>query len=366
MREIKNKGLFGTIGGDLLSAAKDPSFHKFLAAAAAIAGGGLAINAAYGAGGLGTASGLGAGASLGPVATSYPVTGGGLIAGTELAPLAAGGLGVGEVAVGAGGIGGGLGGLGGAGGAGGTGIAGTGITGAQALQAAKMVMPVLGAISGGGAGGGGSPGGGGGYGPGGGQVAYNPNGPWNAPINPGMFTTGLQRQAPVTAGIDNLEMLFPELDPALARQFAMSGKTGSNLGGNYFAYGSSPSTPYAAPLSDVDAIPMTVKDGGAIQAFREGGAPHIPEFITGATGHYVKGRGDGQADLIPAMLADGEYVFDSDTVAQLGNGSSDAGAKVLDKMREEIRHHKRSAPVDSIPPKAKSPLEYIKLGMKRK
>jgi hypothetical protein len=181
-----------------------------------------------------------------------------------------------------------------------------------------------------------------------------------------MFTTGLQRQAPVTAGIDNLEMLFPELDPALARQFAMSGKTGSNLGGNYFAYGSSPSTPYAAPLSDVDAIPMTVKDGGAIQAFREGGAPHIPEFITGATGHYVKGRGDGQADLIPAMLADGEYVFDSDTVAQLGNGSSDAGAKVLDKMREEIRHHKRSAPVDSIPPKAKSPLEYIKLGMKRK
>jgi hypothetical protein len=97
----------------------------------------------------------------------------------------------------------------------------------------------------------------------------------------------------------------------------------------------------------------SMKDGGST-------SPHIPEFITGATGHYVKGRGDGQSDDIPAMLADGEYVFDAETVAQLGNGSSDAGAKVLDKMREAIRHHKRSAPIDSIPPKSKSPLEYLK------
>lgn len=87
---------------------------------------------------------------------------------------------------------------------------------------------------------------------------------------------------------------------------------------------------------------------------------HIPEFITGATGHFVQGRGDGQSDDIPAMLADGEYVFDADTVAALGNGSSKAGALQLDKMREAIRKHKRSAPHDKIPPKAKSPLEYLK------
>jgi len=29
-------------------------------------------------------------------------------------------------------------------------------------------------------------------------------------------------------------------------------------------------------------------------------------------------------------------------------------------MREAIRKHKRSAPPDKIPPKAKSPLEYLK------
>ena len=98
-----------------------------------------------------------------------------------------------------------------------------------------------------------------------------------------------------------------------------------------------------------------------ISGFAKGGlAEHNPEFITGATGHHVKGEGDGQSDSIPAMLADGEYVFDADTVAALGNGSNDAGARILDKMRENIRKHKRSAPAGKIPPKAKSPLEYMK------
>ena len=97
---------------------------------------------------------------------------------------------------------------------------------------------------------------------------------------------------------------------------------------------------------------------------KDGGQPHVPEFITGATGHYVKGKGDGQSDDIPAMLADGEYVFDADTVASLGNGSSDAGAKLLDHFRESLRKHKRSAPVDKIPPPA-SPLLYMKEALRK-
>jgi len=361
---VHGGGVLGDIGYDLRSTAKDPLFHKFLLTAAAIGTGGLAANAAFGAGAAGAGGALGAT----PVAEAFPVLGGGALGGTE---LGAAGLGLtdaeatalmGEYAPGA------LGGYGTAG--------ATGLTLADALKYAKMGLSgagILGGLLGGGSGGG-SPGAGGGSGGGSGggagsTIAYNPNGPWNAPITPGTFTTGLHQQTPVTAGAENLKMLFPELDPALARQFAMSGNTGSNLGGNYFAYGSSPPSSNS-PLSEVElfprAAPLTAKDGGVIQAFKDGGAPHIPEFITGTTGHYVKGRGDGQSDDIPAMLADGEYVFDADTVAQLGNGSSDAGAKVLDKMRESLRHHKRSAPVDSIPPKAKSPLEYIKLGMKRK
>lgn len=77
-------------------------------------------------------------------------------------------------------------------------------------------------------------------------------------------------------------------------------------------------------------------------------------------GAYVQGAGDGQSDDIPAMLADGEYVIDAETVAQLGNGSNKAGAKILDGFRENIRSHKRNTPLNKIPPKSKSPLAYLK------
>jgi len=59
------------------------------------------------------------------------------------------------------------------------------------------------------------------------------------------------------------------------------------------------------------------------------------------------------------MLADGEYVFDAQTVADFGNGSNKAGAKMLDAMREAIRAHKRNSPLDSIPPKSKTPEQYL-------
>jgi len=77
-------------------------------------------------------------------------------------------------------------------------------------------------------------------------------------------------------------------------------------------------------------------------------------------GAAVHGPGDGQSDDIPAMLADGEYVIDAETVAQIGNGSTKAGAQALDKFRENIRMHKRSAPVNKIPPKTKALTSYLK------
>jgi hypothetical protein len=51
----------------------------------------------------------------------------------------------------------------------------------------------------------------------------------------------------------------------------------------------------------------------------------------------VMGAGDGQSDHIPAKLSDGEYVMDASTVSALGNGSNDAGARVLDKFRQNVR-----------------------------
>jgi hypothetical protein len=59
----------------------------------------------------------------------------------------------------------------------------------------------------------------------------------------------------------------------------------------------------------------------------------------------LNGPGDGMNDMIPAsidgqqdvLLSDGEYVVPADVVSHLGNGSTDAGARELDKMAERAR-----------------------------
>ena len=80
------------------------------------------------------------------------------------------------------------------------------------------------------------------------------------------------------------------------------------------------------------------------------------------TSRYVRGQGDGQSDKIPAMLSDGEYVMDAESVSALGNGSSEAGAKKLDEFRMNLRKHKRSAPIGKIPPKTKKLNKYMSGG----
>jgi hypothetical protein len=111
---------------------------------------------------------------------------------------------------------------------------------------------------------------------------------------------------------------------------------------------------------------MMPQQQGMPPPMRKGGLPHVSNvpLVEGRmdfrNGSAVHGEGDGQSDDIPAMLADGEYVIDAETVAQIGNGSTKAGAQALDKFRENIRSHKRSAPVNKIPPKTKALTSYLK------
>lgn len=75
---------------------------------------------------------------------------------------------------------------------------------------------------------------------------------------------------------------------------------------------------------------------------------------------YIGGPSGGQDDLVPANLGHGEYVLDADLVAALGDGNNEAGAQRLDAWREKIRKHKRAAGPDEIPPRAKTPAQYMK------
>ena len=85
-----------------------------------------------------------------------------------------------------------------------------------------------------------------------------------------------------------------------------------------------------------------------------------------AMGGYASGglksvHEDGRSDHIPAMLSDGEYVIDAETVALLGNGSNEAGANRLEQMRQEIRKQKGKAlSKGKFSSDAKSPLAYLK------
>ena len=75
--------------------------------------------------------------------------------------------------------------------------------------------------------------------------------------------------------------------------------------------------------------------------------------ITGV-GQYLRGPGDGMSDHIPAQVggpagrqirvAANEYVVPADVVSHLGNGSSDAGAKVLDRMGSKVRRARTGNP----------------------
>ena len=62
-------------------------------------------------------------------------------------------------------------------------------------------------------------------------------------------------------------------------------------------------------------------------------------------GKYLNGNTDGMADKVPATidgkqpaaLSDGEFVIPADVVSHLGNGNSDAGAKILEQMMTRVR-----------------------------
>lgn len=99
----------------------------------------------------------------------------------------------------------------------------------------------------------------------------------------------------------------------------------------------------------------------------EGGDVHVPEFYSegGLKHRYVKGKGDGTSDDVPAMLANGEFVIPADVVSDLGNGSNQSGAKVLDSFLSVIRAHKQKHDPSKLPPDSKGPLAYL-LAAKKK
>jgi hypothetical protein len=176
----------------------------------------------------------------------------------------------------------------------------------------------------------------------------------SSPINIGALRAS---QAPLTSFTPTTSMVNPlarPLNQVIPTQMADGGAA-------YYTYGQQ-----VDPLQYLQGMAQGgMAHGGLNEVHHADNAPLVQGRKDYRAGSAVTGPGDGQSDDIPAMLADGEYVFDADTVAQLGNGSTKAGSKILDRFREELRAHKRSAPVNKIPPPAKSPLAYLAAAQKK-
>ena len=104
--------------------------------------------------------------------------------------------------------------------------------------------------------------------------------------------------------------------------------------------------PYAAGgtvqnMSDYNEQMAMLANGG--QGFATGGETHLGDYSDG--GRLLKGPGDGVSDSIPATiadkrparLADGVFVVPARIVSELGNGSTDAGARKLYAMMDRVQ-----------------------------
>jgi hypothetical protein len=107
-----------------------------------------------------------------------------------------------------------------------------------------------------------------------------------------------------------------------------------------------PTTPVTPPESV--AAPTNLAMGG-MTGYAGGGIANLGSYSDG--GRLLRGPGDGVSDSIPATigkgrparLADGEFVIPARIVSELGNGSTEAGARKLYAMMDRIKKSRRKA-----------------------
>jgi hypothetical protein len=157
----------------------------------------------------------------------------------------------------------------------------------------------------------------------------------------------------VPAGLGQLRspLFNQQLTPLTPEQNEAKYGARDMTGTDWNTWGSRPATSFFNYVQQ----PTGMAHGGSFAA-KGGGMKPRTQFA-------VSGPGDGRSDDIPAVLSDGEYVMDAETVALLGNGSPKAGAKKLDDLRVNIRKHKgKKLAQGRFSANAKSPEAYLSGG----
>jgi hypothetical protein len=164
-----------------------------------------------------------------------------------------------------------------------------------------------------------------------------------APVSPATQAARSMQSAPVMAPIQ----------PLVAQSQPAGGQSGyyEDDPNQPFAFNFNPATGqmtpaprpqrYVEPTAVFD--PVVQYAGGGLSALAGGGQSHLGDYSDG--GRLLRGPGDGVSDSIPATiadkrparLADGEFVVPARIVSELGNGSTEAGARKLYAMMDRIQ-----------------------------
>jgi hypothetical protein len=116
----------------------------------------------------------------------------------------------------------------------------------------------------------------------------------------------------------------------------------------YVPQGSAPDAGGVLPPATATPNPTNPNDNLFVDKYAAGG---MAQGGLGSLGHYsdggrlLRGPGDGVSDSIPATigdnqparLADGEFVIPARIVSEIGNGSTEAGARKLYAMMDRIQ-----------------------------
>jgi len=153
--------------------------------------------------------------------------------------------------------------------------------------------------------------------------------------------------------------IYYDLDPDTRYQDALTAAQIRQAKVNKRANVQMPGVKRPTPMGQIDLTPPGTKREAAGSSLdpenaAQGGIMHssLGGYAAGGNPRLLKGPGDGMSDNIPATingrqparLADGEFVIPADVVSHLGNGSTDAGAKILHKMMTQVRKERTGNP----------------------
>ena len=173
-----------------------------------------------------------------------------------------------------------------------------------------------------------------------GAPIYDFSTPYSGAVNPAAFQTP-------SAGN------FITNNPMTSASLGLMGASALGINPMGGSSGSAPATTASAPQGGITPYQYNYdpRTQGYTQRAASGGVMHGDLGGYSDGGRLLKGPGDGVSDSIPAQignkqparLADGEFVIPARIVSELGNGSTDAGAKQLYKMMDRIQAKRRKS-----------------------